>query len=422
MASTTDVTQALRYAYGVNKILYLFNEESPTWKVLSKVKKPMGGRGQFIMPIAVRNAGAFTGITEAGALPTALQPTTAEATFSLQEYVGLYDVSWKLIQDARNNKFAFQQAIQQLDDGLKRRVMRNLNTDVIDDGRGRLAVMPAADNDTTVTVNALPRMDQGMVVDCMDTDDDTVHGNSLTVTAVDVTNRTITLSGSVSSTAAGDYFVIQDTADDSQNDSLHSNGLIGIIDDANPASIVGNYGGINRSTAGNEYWEALVLDNSGTNRALNEDLMLQALDGARERGGGEINAWFSNLRIARRYHEMLRAESYFAFGSAQPLSGGFGRTKKAVAEDGKSQYEFSGVPWYHDPYFGANTLVGVDTNHFFIGVGENETPRPISDIFDNIPFFRQTSNATFEVAWYYQMELLSDNPASGVKIEDVAET
>ena len=80
------------------------------------------------------------------------------------------------------------------------------------------------------------------------------------------------------------------------------------------------------------------------------------------------------------------------------------------------------MPWYADPYFNANVIIGLDTNHFFLGVGDNDVPRPISEVFDNVPFFRQTANATFEVAWYYQMELLSDNPAAGVQIQDVAES
>jgi hypothetical protein len=46
----------------------------------------------------------------------------------------------------------------------------------------------------------------------------------------------------------------------------------------------------------------------------------------------------------------------------------------------------------------------------------------MSEVFDGTPFFRQTSNATFEVAWYWQGQLLSDNPAAGAKIEDVAES
>src|SRR5574341_1242750 len=122
MATTvSNVQEALKYGYGENKVLYLFNEESPTWAILSKVKKQVGGRGQFIMPIMVQNPGAFSGISEGGTLPSGLAPDTAEATFALQEYVAVYDLTWKLIEDARTDKFAFQQAVQMLEEGLRRR-------------------------------------------------------------------------------------------------------------------------------------------------------------------------------------------------------------------------------------------------------------------------------------------------------------
>jgi hypothetical protein len=263
-----------------------------------------------------------------------------------------------------------------------------------------------------------------MVVDVMATaDDDTKRANSVTVDGVDVQARTIKTSGNPSSTAAGDYFVLEDTTDISvQALALHSNGLLSVIDSSNPATVVGNYGGINRSTAGNEFWIPFELGNSGANRPLTEDLMLQLQDGVREKGGGMLNAYLSNLALIRRYHEMLAGERYFALSKPGVLEGGIGRREKKVAEDGLTPYEFSGIPWYADPYFDPNVVVGLDTNHFFIGTGENEVPRPISEIFDNVPFFRQTSSATFEVAWYYQMELLSDNVAAGGKIVDVAET
>src|SRR3990167_439343 len=196
MASTTNVLEALKYGYGTSKVLYLFNEESPTWAILSKVKKPVGGRGQFIMPTLRQNPGAFTGIAEGGSLPSALQPDTAEATFALQEYVAVYDVTWKLIQDARTNKFAFQQAVQMLEEGLRRRVMRNLNSDLVGDGRGALAFVTGDDDGGTpavVTVNALPRVEVGMVVDVMDTDDATKNEDSATVQSVDAVGRTVTL-------------------------------------------------------------------------------------------------------------------------------------------------------------------------------------------------------------------------------------
>jgi hypothetical protein len=185
---------------------------------------------------------------------------------------------------------------------------------------------------------------------------------------------------------------------------------------------VGDFGGIDRATAGNEYWESAVLSNSGTNRPFTEDLGLQALDAARAKGGGMVDVWMSNMNIARRYHEQLAAERYFALSKPGVISGGIGRPNKEVAEDGKSVYEFCGVDWHVDPYFEPNTIIGMDRKHFFLGVGENDAPRPISEIFDNQPFFRQTANATFEVAWYFQCQVLSDNPAAGVKIEDVAES
>jgi hypothetical protein len=420
--TTTAVLESLKYSYGANRVAYMFNEESVVWNILSRVKKPMGGRGQFILPIITQNPGAFSGVVENGTIPTPLDMDTAEATFSLREYVASYNVSWKLIQDSRTDKFAFQQAVQMLDEGLKRRIFRNLNSDLIDDGRGRLAVITGTGTDT-FTSAFLPRMEKGMVVDLMDTDNDTRHGDSLTVTAVDPIARTFTLSATVANEAAGDFIVIQDTLDDGETyNSLHSHGLLGIIDNDDPSAVVGDYGGIDRGTAGNEYWESVVLSNSGTNRALTEDLLLQALDAVREKGGGQLSHWISNLAIVRRYHEMLAAERFFAMSSPGAIGGGVGRKKMgADSKDGATPYEFSGIPWHVDPYFTNNVIVGLDNAHFFLGVGENEVPRPISEIFEGVPFFKQGSTTSFQVEWYYQMQLLSDNPAAGVKIEDVAE-
>lgn len=423
MNNTTAVLESLKYTYGSSRVQYLFNQESVVWNILSRVKKPMGGRGQFILPIITQNPGAFKGITEGGSLPTPLDMDTAEATFSLQEYVATYNVSWKLIQDSRTDKFAFQQAVTMLDEGLRRRVMRNLNSDLLDDGRGRLAVLAAVDDGAGVfTSTFLPRLEKGMVVDIMaNSDDDTVRGNSLTVSAVNPVTRVVTLSGAISGESAGDYAVIEDTCDDSQSDSLHSNGLLGVISNANPAAVVGNFGNINRSTAGNEYWQAIVLSNSGTNRPLTEDLLLQALDACREKNGGKVDHLLSNLALQRRYHELLASERYFSLSQPGAIGGGIGRKGDSDNETGKSPYEFSGIPWHVDPYFQNNRLVGFDSSHYFLGVGENDVPRPISEIFDDVPFFKQTTSATFEVNWYYQMELLSDNPAAGFQIQDIAE-
>lgn len=429
--TTTAVLQSLRYTYGANRVLYLFNQESVAFNILSKVKKSVGGRGQFLLPIVTQNPGAFKGISEGGSLPTALDMATAEASFALQEYVAVYNISWKLIQDSRTDKFAFQTAVTMLDEGLRKRVMRNLNADLIDDGRGRLAVLVAADDGAgKFTSTYLPRLEKGMVVDVMsNSDDDTLRGTALTVNAVDPNARTVTLSSAIAGESAADYAVIAGTTDISVTTTAkHSNGLLGVISNANPTSsaVVANYGGINRSTAGNEYWKSVLLSNSGTNRALTEDLLLQAMDGVREKGGSGITNWISNLAVVRRYHEMLAAERYFALSQPGAIGGGIGRKGGMngigeAADDGKTPYEFSGIPWHVDPYFQNNVIIGLDSNHFFLGVGDNDVPRPISEIFEDVPMFKQTTSATFEVNWYYQMQLLSDNPAAGCQLQDIAE-
>lgn len=431
MANTTSVVaEALKYTYGANRMQYLFNDESVIYNILGKQKKAVGGRGQFLLPIIVKNPGAFGGIAEGGTLPSPLDMDTTQASFALQEYVATTNVSWKLIQDSRTDKFAFQQAVQMIDEGVKRRILKNLNSDFIGTGKGELFTLTGADSTGLVTSAYLPRVEKGMIVDIMDlTDDDAKIADSYYVQAVDPIARTVLVGNAddgagdaLSNEAAGDYGVIQDTTDAGVSTCLHTNGLLGIIDDADPASVVGDYGGIDRGTAGNEFWESVVLSNSGTNRPLTEDLLLQAMDSAREKGGGMLTHWISNLAIIRRYHEMLAAERFFALSAPGTIGGGIGRKSMDKNDQGKTPYEFSGIPWHVDPYFTNNTIVGIDDKHLFLGVGENDTPRPISEIFDNVPFFKQTTAATFEMNWYYQCEVISDNPASCVKLEDIAES
>jgi hypothetical protein len=429
LANTTSVFEkAFKYTYGTNKVLYVGNQEVVLWKLLSRRKAPMGGRGQFIRPVATQNAGAWSGVTENGTIPTPLDGAFTEATFNLKEFVGSYNISWKLLQDARTDKFAFATGLQLIEDGLRRRIFRNINADLLDDGRGRLAIITGADDGAGLVTSAfLPLVEKGMVVDLMDTDNDTRHGDSLTVTAVDPIARTVQLSAAVTGEAAGDCLVIQDTLDDGETyNSLHTHGILGVVDDADPPSVVGDYGNIDRGTAGNEFWEAVVLSNSGTNRPLTEDLMLQGLDAAREKGAGKLDAIISNLAIQRRYHEMLTAERYFSLSQPGAIGGGVGRKggqKDGASESstGESPYEFSGIPWHTEPYFRNNTIVALDTSHFFIGTGENEVPRPVSEIWD-VDTFKRGTTTSFQVEWYYQFQLLSDNPAAAVKFEDIAES
>lgn len=436
--ATTDVINGLRYTYGTDELVYIASQEVPLWNVLQKTKKDVGGRGQFILPILKQNPGNFTGIAQGGAIPSSLSPATTEASYALQEFAGVYEVSWKLIQDARTSKFAFQQAIQMMDDGLRRRIFRLINAEVNGTGRGELGRLSAASNADPFTVAFLPRVEPGMVIDvkaCSDDNTDRVTAGR-TVTAVDALARTIKTGSALASTAANDYVTTTGTV--SSAICYHMNGMLGILDKVNPAKIlasgnastsVPNIGNIDRTTAGNEFWQSPVLSNSGTLRVLNEDLLLQAEDAVREKGGASLTHYFSNLAIGRRYHEQLRADTFVTLSKPGSIAGGLGRDGMKGGEatspdsDGGSGYNFGGTKWYFDPFFDSNTVIGFDRSHFFIGTGDNELPQPISEIFgEGTPFFSQTNNATWQVRWYWQGNTLTDNPAAGVKVLDIAES
>ena len=427
--SVTDVVEAFKYTYGAAEVAYLASEEIVAWNFLKK--KPaegLGGRGAFIIPFRTVNAGVFRGHAEGGAKTTRRsQPDTVEAVFSLQEFHGVVDASWKMLHDMTKSANAFERGLDFIEKAQRTRVMRLLNAEVNGYGKGELGILSAADDDTTITVRALPFLEKGMIVDLMDaSDDNTLLLDGVTVSSVDIKNRTVTFASSPTGSAATDYFTVADTVTSSA--SQHLAGLGAWISDANPSSCVGNLGGINRSTAGNEFWQATVLSNSGTNRPFTEDLGIELLDTIRERGGKNPDAWMSNLKIIRRYHGDLREDVFYAMqGMPGTISGGTGRDESGMSKGkdgkGKTPYKFSGIDWHAEPYMDANRIWGMSTENIFIGHGDNELPAPLSEVFDGlISFFTDTSNTTFEIVSYWQGEIVCDNPMALGMISDVSES
>ena len=433
MALTSDVINMFKYTYGSDRLLYLASQEIVMWNILSRRQKPVSGRGQWILPVQTKNAGVWVGHAEGGPKTTArAQPGTAEATFALKEFHGIWDISWKMLQDARSDEYSFARAIDFMDEGFKRRVFRLINADLCGYGRGELGILPAADNgDATVVVRSLPFTDLGMVVDLMDdTDDNTTLGVAAQpVSSIVVPTRSVTTAaGSAAGTAAGDYYTVAGSV--RSTGSLHTFGLMNWADSINPKAVVGNLGNINRSTAGNEYWQATVLAGTppGTLRPWTEDLGLQGMDVCRERGGVVITDLISNLAILRRYHDNLRADTFFALQAVKEFGNkvGVGRNadqmKSGADSAGETVYEFSGIPWRAEPFLDSNKIVGLNREHLFIGHGENEVPRPLSEIFDEqTPYFTTTANTTFEVVSYWQGQLLCDQPTALVRWDDIAE-
>lgn len=430
--TTTNVIEGLRYTESEEQLMMALNEESVAWNLLGNNGKAftrLGGRGMNIESIVSQLPVRISGATEGGSIPAAIAMDTEEALFTAQPVVGVWEATWSLIMRARRSKDAFKNAISMHQDGLRTAFTREMSIELLDNGLGRLAILSAADDDATQNnLSGFPGVLRGMVLDNMDAgDNDTKHADSVSVSAVDESVPNFTVSSAPTSTAATDYWVREDTTDDSLNDALHLTGLLGVVSNADPPTVVGDYAGIDRGTVGNEFWEAPVLANSGTNRSLTSDLMLQAKHARRRTGGNSDRrgqrglAWLTNDAIERRYVELYDAIRIADTGPG-PFSGDVGPQDTFTAK-GESNFSFSGIPIHVDVFAPANTIFLLDLPTFSIGYVDAKVPRPIDEIFDGqLPFFRQTSNTTVEKVWYWEGQLVCVKPRSSVRIDDVAES
>ena len=432
--SMSDVIEMFKYTYGADKMIYLASVETVLYNLLKRKKKEVTGRGQWIIPFQKQNAGVFVGGSEGGTLTTRrAQPDSAEATHSLVEFTAVWDITWKMLRNAAKGKDAFETAMNFMDKSIRRRVFRVINAQVCSfTGLGELAILPDADNDTVITVNSLPFMDQGMYVDLIDASDNTtVIASARTITDIDVEARTVTISGAAAAgTAAGDFFVPSDQITGGVTYSLF--GLGTWISDENPPAVVGNLGGINRSTAGNGFYRGNKLDNGGILRAFTEDLLITGENLMRERGGVQPSLYAANGNILKRYHGDLITDKYYAYNKIEAVGAGgekvgFGREgmdlDNSETGTGKTPYKLSGKDFHCEPYLRANRVLGFHDDHFFLGHDGIEVPTPLSEIFDDmIPYFTATGSSKFDVWHYWEAQVLSDNPQAGIQFADIAES
>lgn len=433
MAATTDIIQAFKYRYGKDDLQYFANEEVVMWNFIKRKMVHIGGRGQYIIPIQKQNGGVLVGSSEGGAKTTRnADPATTEATFALQEFNGKYSLTYKMIQDSAKSEDAFARGLDFMKMSYKRRTLRYLNAELLGTGLGELGIFASAQDTTTPVCRALPLVDMGMIVDVISSADNyTKLAAARQVTDIDATTRTVTLSGAaIAGSAAGDYLTAADSMTPTK--SQHMYGVRAWINTANPAPTVtgGFLGGIDRSAAGNSFWKSTVLSNGGVLRSLTEDLLITAADNVRERGGVAITDYMANNAIMRRYHELIRADTFFALQSVGKLGSkvGIGRSEDAIKSGknsmGETPYQFSDTPWRSEQFMDANKLLGINRDSFSIGYSESELPEPTSEAFgdENIPFFTRTANTSFDVEHYWQGQLICDNPMANLMVSDIAES
>lgn len=302
-----------------------FNNSSILMKRLTKNEEDVGGK-KAIVPLHVGRNSGVGARAENGALPTAGYQAYDQAVYNCAYNYARIQIPGPAIKASRKDKYAFVRAIDSEIEGALKDIKEEVNVQLHGDGTGVIGVVngdPATGTTLTLDNPNAMYIQKNMKIDIVDPASTTAGGARAAATGLVVSARasatTATMAAALDATVADDDVVVRNG-----NYRLAMMGLKGIINANNAGyGIVTtplNVGGINRATAGNEFWKAGYLDNSGNARKLSLDLMQQGFDTA-EMEGGEISLVMTDYTQRRKYLALVKADGRFV--NSLKLDGGF---------------------------------------------------------------------------------------------------
>ncbi len=247
----------------------------------------------------------------------------ARVNLGLKYGYGRVRLTGQVMDLAESNVQSFASVLNDEMSGLKDDLAKDAARIFYGDGSGTMAVITGTSSGQVIPVaNAQNFFGQiGAVVDIIDSLDYAAYGptgtsystsqsnlnaplygaglptpnnsGALTVTAVDAVNNTITVSGTVPTTAAGDVICRRG------NFGREPYGL---------AALVGTGALFNLT---HDVWKSTLAGNSGTNRPLSEGLMIKMTDDVRLHGG-KTSVILTSLGVRREYFNLLTQQRRYS--------------------------------------------------------------------------------------------------------------
>lgn len=220
------------------------------------------------------------------------------------------------------NPQAFAKALDTEVNNLRLDIKKDMNRQVYGTGNGAIATVSAAGSTGTITVADARLVQPGEKIDIIRLSGgnyaSTVAASSIaTPILVSATNttgtNTITITGATPTVAIGDIIVRAGSGIDASG-NLEMTGLAAIVSDTGVL--------FNIDPATQPVWKATNVNNSGTNRALSEGLMIQVVDAVRTNGGGtDLSLILTSLGVRRSYFNLLSQTRSTV--NTQEFTGGF---------------------------------------------------------------------------------------------------
>jgi hypothetical protein len=216
---------------------------------------------------------------ENGTLPTAGNQAYATVPVPVRYVYGRIQLSGPTIRQAVTDRGAFVDALDAEMSGIRRDAMKDVNRQLWGTSNGVIAQCGTTTSATTVVLasstgtTALRNLffDGGMVVDIGTVASPTTVASARTITAVDETNKTVTISGAAVTTSSS-HFLFRTGAGGASSNSgqpgdgqIELTGIQTIVDDSAVLHTI--------NPSSQPKWKSYVNSNSGTNRAVTETLI-----------------------------------------------------------------------------------------------------------------------------------------------------
>lgn len=407
---------------------------------LSKIERyvePTGGRHLY-MPtrigrttsIGARNDGSSEN------LPTGDRPNYASVTFPVKSLYATIRISGFAMRSSKPTALAFERALTSDMELTVKDMKKDLNRQLFLDGSGELCRIVGSGTTTTVTcinnwypTNPTKFLYAREKIDIRTVTDGVIvtNGDGITINAVPTTttfNYTTTgftkttntqavyRYGNVGNNAAGSAVEVKEiyglaaalynVDPDVAQPSNYSSGYV----DFGTRATIANFGGLDRGTAGNEYWKGNLLNNSTVGlRSFSVNLVEQGIDQAEIIGGGVIDIIQTNHAIYRIYGSMLAAAKQYD-GAQMKLDGGW----KALDLNGIPMFKDVECPDYHIFLIDSTTLMlGVVGDWAWLEDGDT------GGILSRLPGQDQ-----YEGVFNRDCNLMCDQPNKNCVIADVA--
>ena len=304
-ADVSTIQSALRETWTEAKIAEQLIQDNPVLSKIRQVKNTQMGE-YALTPIHIgRNWGFSTTSSSGGTLNDAGNQSYAQAQWAYTNQHVQVKIQGAAIDQTKGDALSVASVVDEEVSGAVNDLNRNLNRQIFLDGTAQIAQCGTTSSSTTVQLNttsgynAIERgwLDVGAVVDIGTTASSATVAAGVSITAVDLANSTITISGSAITTTSSHYVTLKG-ARTTAPVSLEMNGLHNIV------STSATLGGL--TTASYPAWTAANAD--ATSQALTLSLLYQQNQKIAQKTGTPADYVVTGLKQQRKAYELLQAQ------------------------------------------------------------------------------------------------------------------